>query len=79
MTRPAVQDVDVLMAEYRPVAERVGRLAAELATATAERNAVVAALAEAGLTQRAICDLTGLTVAQVRTACWADWNANRPH
>lgn len=65
---------DVLIAEYRSVADRVDRLTAELATATDERNAVVAALLDTGLTQRKVCELTGLTITQLRTAVWNDWN-----
>lgn len=67
-------DVDVLLAEYEQVAARVDVLTTELVAATRERDAVLAALAaETGLTQRAVCDLTGLTISRLRTALWNDW------
>jgi hypothetical protein len=68
--------VDLLMSEYRPAAERCDRLAAKLAAATAERNAVLAALSKTGLRQRDICDLTGLTITRLRSALWSEWKAD---
>jgi len=70
-------DIDELMMEYTAAADQVDQLTVNLGLAKAERNAVLAALVEAGLTQQAIVQLTGLTVTKLRTALWHDWRQRR--
>lgn len=70
-------DVDVLMGEYQPAAALVERLSGELAAATAERDAILDALWCSGLTQREVCELTGLTPTRLRTAVSNHWQASR--
>jgi len=75
MTALNLDAVDGLMVEYATAAAQVDQLAAQLRQATAERNAVLAALSEAGLTQQAITARTGLTITQLRTGLHNDWLA----
>ena len=66
-------DTDELLREYSAAADKVHQLGVALEQATSERNAVLAALSETGLTQQQVSTMTGLTVAQLRTARHNAW------
>lgn len=70
-------DVDELVMEYAAAADQVDQLSAALALATRERNAVLAAMAAAGLTYRQMTGLTGLTAAIIRTGLFNAARADR--
>jgi hypothetical protein len=76
-TAPRRGDPDVLVDEFTAAQARVDALTAELRAATRERNAVVAALAEACPTHREISERTGMAPWRIRTALWNHWEANR--
>lgn len=71
--KPDLDAVGDLMAEYAAAADQVDQLTSGLALATAERDAVLAALAETGLTQQSIVERTGVTISTLRTALHNDW------
>lgn len=75
--RLLAEQAGALASEYAEVAERVGQLGIALAAATRERNAVLAAMAEAGLTYAQMTEITGMPAWRIRTALHNDWLANR--
>jgi hypothetical protein len=66
-------DPDVLAGEFTAAQATVDRLTVELRAATVERNAVLAALAETGMTFREMSQRTGMAPWRIRTALWNDY------
>ncbi len=75
--KPGLDAVDELMTEYVAAANQVDLLTQALRLATGERDAVLAALSDTGLTQQAVAQLTGVTISTLRTALRNDWLRQR--